>query len=366
MKVAIRVDASSQIGVGHLMRCLTLADALKERKAEVTFITRDLIESLETLVKNHGHRHVKLRNDRHSDNVVERDVMQLAHAHWLPVDWKYDAEQTVACLNRLGQFDWLVVDHYALDAQWENAVETVVQKILVIDDLADRAHSCNLLVDQNSYREYEYRYDNLVPSNCLKLLGASYALLRQEFKSARSSLRKRDGKISNILVFFGGGDATNETCKVLHSIKNIGIDQVAVSVVVGAANPHVTDIRKLSNQMQNVTVHVDIDYISQLMQDADLSIGAAGSATWERCALGLPSILIALAENQIEIAKSVERLGAGIYLGIFSEVTQESIEMAIRYSFEHPQKISEMSRIAAALVDAEGCQRVLKKMETNI
>jgi UDP-2,4-diacetamido-2,4,6-trideoxy-beta-L-altropyranose hydrolase len=366
MKIVVRVDASPQIGVGHLMRCLTLAHALKKKDVEVTFITRDLSSVLDMTISSHGYELVKMGNERKLDKSAENYGHQLLHARWLGVSWTEDALQTLEYLRDFGRADWLIVDHYALDKRWEEAVSPLVGKILVIDDLADREHACDLLIDQNSYNNYESRYDNLVPTNCLKLLGPRYALLRQEFKVAKNLKKKRDGRISNILVFFGGADVTNETCKVLHVIKKMNICDVTVNVVVGAANPHVAEISFLSSQMSNVKLHIDIDYISELMVNADLSVGASGSATWERCALGLPSILVAIAENQIEIAKSVEYLGIGMYIGTSSEVTQPLIEKTIRYCFENPHKMSEMGMAATALVDADGCFRVLEKMDLTV
>ncbi len=198
MKIAIRVDASFQIGTGHFMRCLTLADTLKQRGAEIRFICRYLPDYLQDSLRKSGYEFKLLTSV--STEVVEGD---LVHSSWLGTCQHIDAQDSVHALSD-SKWDWLIVDHYALDAQWESAVRAVSKKILVIDDIADRLHDCDLLLDQNYYANMDSRYKGKVPLYCRLLLGPRYALLRDEFRQLREKVKLRTGPVKRILVFFGG------------------------------------------------------------------------------------------------------------------------------------------------------------------
>lgn len=222
-----------------------------------------------------------------------------------------------------------MVDSYALDHKWEKFLRPHVNKIMVIDDLANRAHDCDLLLDQNYYRDIEHRYDGLLPLTCRKLLGPEYALLRPEFHQAKKNLRKRDGKIRRILVFFGGSDPSNETKKALQAIKLLNRPEIAVDVVVGAGNPHREEIKQICSEMPNTTYYCQVENMAELMAAADLAIGAGGVTTWERLYLELPTIAIAVAENQVETLEALGEAEMVWYLGIWSEVVVDDIYFKI-------------------------------------
>lgn len=356
MKVFIRADASIQIGTGHVMRCLTLAGDLRQFGMEVSFISRVLPGDLCDYVESKG-----LKVHRINEEV------EPAADFWagLRENWLKDAEKTrEIILNQAGeQSDKdnvnsankkakkkkesliderlinkssqivahlfsdsgaglelnsginLVVDSYALDHKWEQYLRPHVNKIMVIDDLANRAHDCDLLLDQNYYRGIEHRYDGLVPLVCRKLLGPEYALLRPEFHQAKKNLRKRDGKIRRILVFFGGSDPTNQTKKALQAIQQLNRPEIAVDVVVGATNPHREEIKQICSGMPNTTYHCQVENMAELMAEADLAIGAGGATTWERLYLELPTIAIAVAENQVETLEALSEAGKIWYAG---------------------------------------------------
>ncbi|MFH1884106.1 MAG: UDP-2,4-diacetamido-2,4,6-trideoxy-beta-L-altropyranose hydrolase, partial [Planctomycetota bacterium] len=226
----IRADASGQIGTGHVMRCLTLADELRGRGAEVIFVCREFAGNLCGYIEEKGYivHRLPVSNDQEHDF-----ESNLKHASWLGADWQTDARQVEEVFKDLDtHLDWLVVDHYALDEKWEGYLRPYVKKIMVIDDLADRAHDCDLLMDQNFHENLESRYDGLVPPGCIKLLGPKYAALRPEFREVRKNLRKRDGHVKRIMIFFGGSDPTNETAKTLEAMYMLNRPDVAVDVVV--------------------------------------------------------------------------------------------------------------------------------------
>ena len=324
MRVAIRVDSSTAIGSGHLMRCLTLAERMrKEKNAEVHFISRDLEGNLHGKIKDSGFLlHVLPRHPL--DEGLE------CYAAWLTVPQKVDAAETKSVLRKCGRIDCLVVDNYALDMTWEREMRPFTDEIFVIDDLANRKHDCDILLDQNFYLDKEKRYVGLVPEDCKLLLGPRHALLREEFYEARKHLRKRDGILRNILVFYGGSDLTNETMKAFHALQVFHEmhPEIMVDVIVGGSNPHQQALKKFceaSNIRNWMSYHFQVDNMAECMVRADLMLGAGGSTTWERCFLELPAIVTAIAENQVRIGEDCATKGWIDYVGWHDDVTVERI-----------------------------------------
>ena len=320
--VAIRVDSSEQIGSGHLMRCLTLAEQLRKQSAEVHFICRDLVGSMHALVYDHDFRlHLLPRH--------EANPALTGYAAWLTVPQTVDAEETEAILHQLRPVERLVVDSYALDAAWEQKMRPLVREIFVIDDLANRPHDCDVLLDQNFYREMRHRYDGLVPPDCKLMLGPPHALLREEFYAARAHLRERDGRLRRILVFYGGSDATCETEKAIHALLQLYLPSVDVDVVVGGSNPHCMIIEEICAAHDLFHYHCQVSNMAELMANADLGLGAGGTTSWERCFLGLPTIVTAIAENQFEVCRDCAEAGLIHYLGKWDEVTAADLMRAV-------------------------------------
>ena len=354
MNILFRTDSSLQIGSGHVMRCLTLADDFKLRGAVVTFICRNLPGNMIGLIEGKGYQAKYLTEPIAEYVILPEDV---AHAPWLGVSWDQDAAETITAVGDM-QPDWLIIDSYAIDRRWENKLRPFVNKIMVIDDLADRPHNCDLLLDQNLYQAMEARYDNLVSAKCHKLLGPKYALLRPEFAIARKNLRQRDGVVKRILVFFGGIDSTNETEKTLQVLIGISNRQFDIDVVVGGGNARNEEIQKFCMTHEGFNYHCQVDNMAELMAAADLALGAGGSTTWERCSVGLPSLITVLAENQQELAETGARQGMFFYLGRSETVSTEKIMDTIRIFSSSPECVQSYSTHALAAVDAKGTQRV--------
>ncbi|WP_110955289.1 UDP-2,4-diacetamido-2,4,6-trideoxy-beta-L-altropyranose hydrolase [Anaerosinus massiliensis] len=336
--IAFRVDSSAQMGTGHLMRCLTLADILKQ-EAVITFISRDLQGNLNHLVREKGYCLLQLPS-------VERNEELQGYEQWLTVTGKVDAEQTKTLLGETVS-DCMVIDHYAIDETWERILRPYAKKIMVIDDLANRKHNCDILLDQNYYCDMNNRYNRLVPPECKLLLGPQYALLRQEFYDARNKMHVRDGVIKNILVFFGGSDLTNETMKALKAIEKLKRKDIAVNVVVGGSNQHKGEVELFCRQYENMYCYCQVNNMADLMNRADLAIGAGGTTTWERWFLGLPAIVIAIAENQVKICEDCDQAGIIKYLGYSSSIVVENI----RYTLEKLICENEMKNIIERLND---------------
>lgn len=332
MNIVIRADASVTLGSGHIMRCLTLAEMLVLNGCKVSFICRNhqgnMIDWIRK-VKNINVYTLPVNTDRHPEENVR----------WIGDEITTDANQTGSILaGEEKNTDWLIVDHYSLDKNWELQLRPLVKKIMVIDDLADRPHYCDLLLDQNLYENLERRYDNLVPEYCKKLLGPKYALLRPEFIEELKLLRERDGNVKRIFIFFGGSDPTNETLKALKSVQLLDRPDISVDLIVGGNNPNLKQIKHYCTGIPNVNFYCQVNNMARLMANADLAIGAGGSTTWERCFLKLPSIVLVIAENQLETTAAVAAAGGVWNLGwscnVSAEILVENINRAISNSFE--------------------------------
>ena len=361
MRVAFRTDASLQIGSGHVMRCLTLADALKARGAECHFISREHPGHLLEVIRQRGHAVTALPAGKPSSARADDSVQQPAHAAWLGCDWSTDARQTGAILASL-QPDWLVVDHYALDQRWEEVVAPHYRKLLVIDDLADRPHRCDLLLDQNLGRQPEH-YAQWVPAYCQVLTGPQYALLRPEFVALRPySLQRRQAQpaLRQLLITMGGVDQPNATGQVLQALKTCALPaDCSITVVMGLTAPWLQSVRELVAQMPwSTEVVVNVSDMAQRMADSDLAIGAAGSTSWERCCLGLPTLMVVLAENQQLGAQALDAAHAARLIGVVSDIVTQ-LPLAACELIDSACQMR-MSLAASAITDGQGVDRILK------
>lgn len=350
MDIAFRVDASNQIGTGHCMRCLALADVLTQRGARVRFVSRYLPVHLRERISAKGLEFRLL--DGGPDHVVRAAP---PHAHWLGVAQVKDAQDTVDALADRS-WDWLVVDNYALDAEWESALRKVVGKVLVIDDLADRRHDCDVLLDQNLYAEMDSRYSGKVPANCRLLLGPHFALLRDEFRLVRENVKPRTGPVKRLLVFFGGVDAENLTTPAIEALASIQGREWQVDVVIGAQHAHRDKILATCSG-QGYLCHVQTGRMAELMAAADLAVGAGGVSIWERCCLGLPALSICAADNQDRqiVDAAAEAL---LYSPQLEGDITTAISRHVTALIENPLLRNAISRCGMKAVDGHGVIRV--------
>lgn len=347
MNIVIRTDASIEIGTGHVMRCLTLAKQLKRHGGKVTFISRSLEGNSISYLLDQG----MLVNILPSIGENESDM------HWMKKNWEKDAKETGAIIKEMDNgVDLIIVDHYGLGSGWESTLRGFTKYIMAIDDLADRLHDCDLLLDQNYYLNAEERYAVLVPGHCVQMLGPNYVLLREEFLQAVNEPRVRTGEINNILVFFGGTDPTGETIKTLEAFQELTIPEIEINVVVGESNPKRYEIEQMCKGMSNVKFYCQVSNMADLMWKADLAIGAGGSTTWERCLLGLPTIVVIIADNQREVTQAVAKHGSVIYLGEHFDVDKKQIQQCILNSLEDIAECIDISKLCLKLVDSRVVQ----------
>lgn len=354
MTITIRVDASAAIGTGHLVRCRTLGRALQAQGASVQFISR----------AHPGHGLDALRAEGFAvaalpaPDTASLETLGEDYVRWLGVPPEQDAEETMAALE--GDPDWLVVDHYGLDAEWEQRLRPHVGHILAIDDLANRIHDCDALLDQNYSTTPETRYADLLPPDTTRLLGPTYALLRPEYAEQRQRRRPHSGAMERIFVFFGGTDPDNLTGRALSALSDPVFTDVAVDVVVGPNNPHRGELEAQAKARSGITLHPPRPHLADLMAAADLAIGAGGTTTWERFCLGLPALVVSVAENQRPACEALAADDLLVYLGHDDQVTASSLREALQDLRGDPERLRHLADAGRQTVDGGGTQRVVE------
>ena len=366
-EIVFRADASLQMGSGHVMRCLTLADAFAAQGAQCRFICRQLAGNLIATIAQRGFAVTTLPAPLPSTLAAqcnENDsCSRNAYEGWLGISYQTDALQTGTAMAGLRP-DWLVVDHYAIDQQWESAMRPHTRRLMVIDDLADRPHDCDLLLDQNLGRQAQ-NYASLVPGQCQFLIGPHYALLRPEFATLRpySLQRRQRPQLKRLLITMGGVDQPNATGQVLQALQACGLPpDCRITVVMGLQAQWLEQVRAQAQRMPWPTeVLVNISDMAQRMADSDLAIGAAGSTSWERCCLGLPTLMVVLADNQQPSAHALQAAQAALLLGDVGNIAVQ-LPLAINALLSQ-NRLQEMSAAAAAVNYGQGVGSVLQMMQ---
>lgn len=358
--MVFRVDASQSIGTGHVMRCITIAQYLKKNSVNSIFICRRFSGNLIHFIEEQGFKVCSLE-----DNTRNIPASASNYDQWLGDSWQNDANDTLKILDEL-LVSWLIIDHYAVDENWEGYVNThKLFKICVIDDLADRRHKCDLILDQTYLRQAD-NYSQLVPEYCQILAGSSYALLREEFVIKRNicSPHKLDRFNSkdklHVLINMGGIDQNNTLGDIVDALAKSEISQkFDYTIVVGKNYPHQYELKdKLNRTNLNYDLIVNATNMSDLMYDCDFAIGAAGSTTWERCCLGMPSILLCIAENQRDIMSALMKNEIALVIE-----SRDQIENKLEYYLKlliknHNALLKKMSIKASSIVDGKGVDRL--------
>lgn len=355
-QVVIRVDAGQRIGTGHVMRCLSVADRLVVTAARdgvdlrIHFICKAHAGHLGDLIRARGYRCTLL--------TVVPDWKAEGYLAWLggPVD----ADAALTREAMAGRADLLIADHYAIDIAWQRQLRKAAGSIAAIEDMPARMHHCDILIDQNIGHEASLYADRVRPGTQL-LVGADYAPVRGAFVSLRreSLARRASVKIPRVLlVSLGGADPDDVTSAVLRALRP-PLEFDTVHVVLSGIARHLDAVREEVARHGNAVLHVDTRQMPELMAEADLSIGAAGVTAIERCVLGLPTLMVVVADNQIEAAQRMDRLGAVRLLGHTADITPEGVHSALAaFVQDRPDGLQAMSRAAAALCDGHGLDRI--------
>lgn len=347
------------------MRCLTLANSLREQGATCRFICREHPGNLFERIREYRFPLFALPNHKDSNTLAfQKDDCEVSHASWLGTDWKTDASETLAAIGD-AQPDWLIVDHYAIDHRWESHVRTACKRVMVIDDLADRNHDCDLLLDQNLVENWQDRYAPRVPENCCCLLGPGYALLQPQYSELNPRIPPRMGPIQRIFVYFGGADHRNLTGRAIDAFLSLGRPDITLDVVIHPDGAHAETIREQVGGHSNIVLYENLPSLAPLMVQADLAIGAGGATSWERCCLGLPSIVINLAENQQPIALELNTLGFVRWIGDKENVTSPNIAEAIQKILENTEHLQGWSERCRGLLNGHGAKIVTQALLLN-
>jgi UDP-2,4-diacetamido-2,4,6-trideoxy-beta-L-altropyranose hydrolase len=365
MNVVFRVDSSMQLGTGHVMRCLALANKIKQEGGTATFICRNHDGHICSTIKEQGHSVIIFPLARLD---IELLTTNSSYIETLGSSIEDDAVETIDAING-NQPDWLIVDHYDIDSIWHIKLRSCVNNIFVIDDIAGKKIDCDLLLNQNLGCQ-ENIYDGIMSDGYEFLLGTKYTLLRPEFNKLRNDAfvkREKLTDVKNILITFGGLDVENYSGVIVDELNEIefGIP-IEVNVVLGKHAPHYQSLlSKASSYKNTVNIFSNVTNMAELMLNADVSFGAAGSTSWERCCLGLPAILVVLAENQFEAASQLEDSGGIINLGYIHDV--DILKTWMRNNLPlTSEKLEEMSLKAFDVVDGKGVERVYSKMNSFV
>ena len=325
MKVVFRVDSSILIGFGHLMRCLTLAKVLRYRGCQCSFVCRDHIGNISGIITDSGFKLFLLKRP---NETARLSLTGPEYDGWLGCAWQVDSDQTNEILKSI-QPEWLIVDHYAIDVKWEKHLAENYKRLMVIDDTANHDHDCDLLLDQNLFVDMKERYKGKVSPKCLKLLGPKYALLQPEYSQVKEKTKARSALIQNVLIFFGGSDQKNLTELAFLAVQSFGSSFTSINVVMSSASPHYDRVRSLMKPIKKAILHCDLPSLAPLILEADLGVGAGGITNWERFCLGLPSLVITLAENQKSVNQDLHQLGLIELIGDSETVDLETVQTAI-------------------------------------
>ena len=361
MRFVFRTDASVLMGTGHVMRCLTLAEELIKNGDEVAFISRAHEGNLNGLISKKAIKLFELPQPQIlelSSNKIENNN----YKKMLGVSQQQDAKESKMFLREMKP-DWLIVDHYGLDEIWENAMRIQVKKIMVIDDLANRNHDCDLLLDHNWFENKNLRYRGLVPKACVKLLGPEYALLRKEFAHERQMLKPRDEeKIKRIFVFFGGSDPHGLTKMTLRTLCESEFSHLETDVVIGQNNPQKNVIKKLCLNRPLTHLHIQVDNIASIMSRADLAIATGGVNVWERMSLNLFSLVVITANNQQSTILELHKNGFVLLLGTYKDISSTIIKNALILKIEQNKKpiLSKLN------VDGIGLSKVINTINSGL
>lgn len=355
-RVAMRVDAGRHIGAGHVMRCLTLADALTEHDMEITFICRPFPEDLTGLIETRGHRCVRLTPSAGPIEFADSS----AHAAWLGVPWERDRDESAAVLAALGPVDLMIVDHYGLDDRWERALAPYAARIVVVDDLADRAHACAILVDHTVGRRPS-AYLRLVQPGTMVLAGPRYAPLAPGFAAARRNHVRPITLPCHLLISFGAVDLAG--CSIIALAAAMRLPESLarrISVLVTDLSPHRDALRALAGLDDRVSLAVNVRDMPGFLSDVDVALGAGGISSIERCALGIPQLIVEVAANQRENARGLAAAGAARFLNPGGgKVEAAAMATAIATFLEDEGSLGVMAERARSLVDGEGTEVIV-------
>lgn len=327
-KIIFRCDGSSKIGSGHVMRCLSLGHYFSQKNADITFwVSEETIQTIPLLSES---------------------------------PFKITSNQPKE------QYDWLIVDHYGLDREFETQCRSLASKIMVIDDLADREHDCDILLDQTLGRK-ESDYQSLISQHTKQLLGPDFAILKTSFTDARKNLDRSFDKPNKILICFGGVNPKQASEKTIKWLSQYNHKQLDIAITVGGNEKTAQPILEAIKQAEKVsnhqfTLYQNAQNMPELMAKSDLAIGAGGTMSWERCCMKLPSLAMELADNQTLILQNLSAAKALKFIGLIEDIDFKVFITTFKELIENTNALKIMSENAGEICDGSSDKRILKEM----
>ena len=338
-QMIIRTDATTTVGTGHLMRCLSLAQRWSAKGGRATFITACESELLQQRIQTQGFKIIKLK-----------------HPCSKSADWEITSQVLAAQPD-----SWVVLDGYHFGPNYQRQIKETGHRLLVIDDMAHLDHYfADILLNQNiNADQLFYECDQ----HTRLLLGTSYTLLGSSYLAYSNWVRQTPEIVTNLLITLGGSDPENQTAKVIQAIQDMKINGLKAVVVVGASNPNLPELRLSAKDLpMPVQVVFDVDNMPDLMTWADLAVSAAGTTCWEMAFMMLPALTIITAENQKRVAAGLQNAGVALNLGWYDNLPSVQIRYAIESLARSVDTRRQISQRGRHLVDGKGCERVLAEL----
>lgn len=355
MNIVIRTDASFEIGTGHVMRCLTLAHSLKSNGYKVIFICRNLTGNYISKIKREGFEVYSLPS-------IKKKQPDM---HWIKKNWKQDAVETCKVISILNlNVNYVIVDHYGLDINWEKHVRNMTERIMVIDDLADREHECHLILDM-TYKATKKKYLGLIPHDAIGLFGVKYSLLRDQFKNKKKKRLTYNEKRIKIHVFFGGADPENHTSKYSNIILE-NFPNTEILAVVSGTFEFIYDLEKIKKNYGNrFSWEKQVENMALNMSQCDIALGAPGTTTWERACVGLPSAYLSVNMNQIPILLELEKEKFCLFIGEAGKISKLDFIKRFKVFINSKKLLEEFFLKGINHIDGYGVERVVRALELD-
>jgi len=335
LNIIFRVDSGSMIGSGHVYRCLSFAEYIRN-------------SNIEFICKNYDKNCIPLISKRYKVYEIEKDKnyeITLNINSWLGDTSLKDAKKTIDIIKNKN-IDWLIIDHYSINKEWEDNIRPYVKNIFVIDDFTNREHNCEILLNQQIEPKESKLYFSLLPSHCKLLLGKDYILINKKFITA-SKNRKPITQLKRINIFMGGGDPSNETLKIIKICDKLNKKlnyPFIFDIIIGFSNKFKKEIEEHCNSNNNFNFHYNINYMENLFSKTDLAIGAGGGTTYERCIMGIPTILLCIAENQKLVLDKFINNKTVYYIGTINEDYSKKLKQSLLYFYNNPKDLIKMSK----------------------
>ncbi len=339
--ILFRVDSSSYLGGGHLSRCIELARHFARENNEVYFLCKNL----------EGNLNFWIKSEKFQLLTINKDINDL----------ESEIKETEYIISKYKKFSSLIVDHYNLDYRWEHKMRKFAERIIVIDDLANRKHDCDILIDQNYYLDMESRYQELVSKETVKLFSPKYAILKEEFYSLNSK-KNLFNKINNLFICFGATDPSNHTLATLLTLRKINYRFNSINVFTTVGNKNWASIEKECKKINNCHFHKNNKNLPKILSKSDLAIGAGGTMCWERAYLGIPTIAFAVAKNQVENLNAL--IKDGFVLGETTDLKPDTkrIEYWLKMIIDNKTLAEKLSQKSKEIVDGFGIQRIYENI----